>query len=69
MSKENEFRLTVTDDKEAAYLYLPDLKKDNKKMSKTLRLIELLPGYKGADVNFDFDEDGVLVGIEVLVLD
>lgn len=31
-----------------------------------LRLMELYPDYKGADVIFDFDKDDHLIGIEVM---
>ena len=35
-------------------------------MSKAVRLIDLIGKYKGPDVVLDFDEAGVLVGIELL---
>jgi uncharacterized protein YuzE len=35
-------------------------------MSKSIRLAELMGSYAGPDVVLDFDQDGVLVGIELL---
>jgi uncharacterized protein YuzE len=35
-------------------------------MSKSLRLTELMGSYTGPDVVLDFDQDGVLVGMEIL---
>ncbi len=34
---------------------------------KQLRLKELVPEYKGADLYFDFDKENQLIGIEILV--
>ena len=34
--------------------------------AKSLRLHEVLGSYEGPDVIFDFDENGVMIGIEVL---
>lgn len=36
-------------------------------MSRTVRLHDLLGAYEGPEVNLDFDQEGVLVGIEILV--
>ena len=70
MSREepNKFVLTVNDEHDVAYLRLPrrDEKKD-KKTAKTVRLFELLDGYTGADVVFDLDDEGELLGIEILI--
>jgi hypothetical protein len=35
-------------------------------MSKSIRLIDVIGKYEGPDVVLDFDEGGVLVGIEIL---
>lgn len=35
-------------------------------MSKSVRLVDLLGSYNGPEVVLDFDEDGTLVGIEVV---
>jgi len=33
---------------------------------RTIRLIELMPEHKGADIIMDFDADGQIIGIEIL---
>jgi hypothetical protein len=61
------FRLTVSeDDPDVAYVRLPTHPgTETCKMSKSLRLIDVIGVYKGPDVVLDFDEQGILVGIEV----
>lgn len=54
-------------DPDVAYLMLPKHKGEGVGSvveQKTLR--ELLPEYKGPDIYFDFDNNGVLVGIELM---
>lgn len=62
------FKLELSDDRhEIAYLKLPTYpKKEQLKVSKSIRLFDLMGKYEGPDVVFDFDPDGVLVGIEVI---
>jgi Protein of unknown function (DUF2283) len=56
------------DDRDVAYLSLPDHpgKGTPGVVSKTVRLASLLP-YKGPDLYLDFDAQGRLIGVEVLV--
>jgi hypothetical protein len=69
-SKENNggFELRVSeDDADVAYLRLPSHTGTSPcKMSKSVRLRDLIGTYKGPDVVLDFDLRGVLVGIEIL---
>ncbi|HEX9512919.1 MAG TPA: hypothetical protein VF939_20655 [Puia sp.] len=56
------------DDEQVGYLYLP---KHPKKISsgivkKTISINELITNYKGIPLNFDFDDDGEIIGIEIL---
>jgi len=61
------FELRVSaDDSEVAYLKLPTHPgTEICSMSKSIRLVDLIGQYDGPDVVVDFDERGVLVGIEV----
>ena len=45
------------------------LSKDATKRGKMLRIEELVPNYRGPMVNFDFDINGLLVGIEVVMFE
>jgi hypothetical protein len=56
------------DDEDVGYLYLP---KHPKKtvfgmVKKTIAINELIKDYKGIPLNFDFDEDNELIGIEIV---
>lgn len=53
---------------DVAYLYLPEHPGRDKHgvVAKQLRLLDLNPGYKGADIYLDFDKDNQLIGIEIL---
>ncbi|QRO01445.1 DUF2283 domain-containing protein [Archangium violaceum] len=65
--KLGRFELRVSEDaQDVAYLRLPSHPGETCKMSKSIRLAELMGSYTGPDVVFDFDQDGVLVGIEIL---
>jgi hypothetical protein len=65
--KLGRFELRVSeDDQDVAYLRLPSHPGETCKMSKSIRLAELMGSYTGPDVVLDFDQDGVLVGIELL---
>jgi hypothetical protein len=65
--KLGRFELRVSeDDPDVAYLRLPSHPGETCKMSKSIRLAELMNSYAGPEVVLDFDQDGVLVGIELL---
>jgi len=55
-------------DPDVAYLYLPDHPKKlvSGIVNKSVRLLEILPDYKGPDIYMDFNEEDVLIGIEIL---
>ncbi len=60
------FLLEVSgDDPEVAYLKLPTHPGGLCRMSRSVRLFDVLGKYDGPDVVLDFDTRGVLVGIEV----
>jgi hypothetical protein len=62
-----DFVLKISDDDpDVAYLQLPTCPGGTFKMSRSVRLVDLLGKYEGPDVIFDFGEKGVLVGIEIL---
>ena len=62
-----EFSLKISeDDPDVAYLRLPSHPGGTCKMSRSIRLIDLLGKYAGPDVVLDFDEKGILVGMEIL---
>jgi hypothetical protein len=66
-NKLGRFELRVSEeDQDVAYLRLPSHPGETCKMSKSIRLAELMGSYTGPDVVLDFDQDGVLVGIELL---
>ncbi len=62
------FLLNVSeDDSDVAYLRLPSHPEDSLcKMSKSIRLRDIMGHYEGPDIVLDFDMRGVLVGIEIL---
>jgi hypothetical protein len=55
------------DDDEMAYLFLPNHPKQVIPgiVKKQVRLSELIDGYKGPDIYLDFNEDGIMIGIEI----
>jgi uncharacterized protein YuzE len=53
------------EDGDVVYIRLPSFEKGTK-VAKSVSLRELVKDYKGYDVELDFSEDGVLIGIEVL---
>jgi hypothetical protein len=65
---EQKISLTISaDDHDVAYLYLPGhAGRGTPAVAKQVRLSSLLT-YKGPDLFLDFDADGQLVGVEVLV--
>lgn len=65
--KPGKFALKISeDDPDVAYLRLPSHPGGACKMSRSVRLVDVLGKYAGPDVVLDFDEKGVLVGIEIL---
>lgn len=62
------FHLEVSeDDSDVAYLRLPSYPEEGPwKMSKSVRLRDIMGHYEGPDIVLDFDMRGVLVGIEIL---
>ena len=65
----NEIKLDVSEDQEVAYLTLPA--HPGKGMpgvvKKQISLDSLITNYQGISVYFDFDINGVLIGIEFLL--
>lgn len=65
--KAGRFELRISeDDQDVAYLRLPTHPGETCRMSKSIRLEQLLGPYSGPEVVLDFDQEGVLVGIEIL---
>jgi len=65
---EKQFKLKISDGEGiSAYLYLPDHPGSGTVgvAVTQVSLKELYPNYKGAAVYFDFDREGVLIGIGV----
>jgi len=55
------------DDEVVAYLVLPDHPGSGRvAVKRNVRLRDLVGDYTGPDLFFDFDEDNVLVGVEIL---
>jgi uncharacterized protein YuzE len=52
---------------DVAYLKLPEAENAGK-VARTVSLRDIVTDFKGSDVELDFSEDGVLLGIEVLAL-
>ncbi len=65
----DEIRLSVSkDDPDVAYLILKSHPGEGifDAVSKQISLAELIENYRGPDVNLDFDNSGVLIGVEVI---
>ncbi len=56
------------DDPSVGYITLPSYpkKNDGKIVYKSIDLIDIIKNYKGPQVILDFDENSVLIGIEVI---
>lgn len=56
------------DDDLVGYLYLPKYPKKPSHgiVKKSISMSDLMKDYKGISLNFDFDEDGELIGIEIV---
>jgi hypothetical protein len=50
---------------DVAYIRLPGFEK-GAKVSRTVSLRDLVKNLKGADIELDFSEDGILMGVEIL---
>lgn len=72
-----KIKLKISDhDPNVAYLTLPDHpgknaydrfdQKTEGFVSRTQEIKDLIPDYKGPDINLDFDKEGTLIGIEIL---
>lgn len=67
MEGAGRFELKVSeDDAEVAYLRLPMHSGQITRISKSVRLVDLMGEYDGPDVVLDFDMRGTLVGIEIV---
>lgn len=66
--KTNIFKLELSDNKhEVAYLKLPTYPLQGiGRVSKSFRLFDVMGKYNGPDIVFDFDQEGVLVGMEII---
>jgi len=53
---------------DTAYIALPGHRHEPGIVAKSARLGALVKNYKGPWVMFDFDKEGFLIGIEILVL-
>lgn len=65
-----EFRLyTLDDDPDTAYLAFPDHPGRGKHgvVNRVVRVQEVLENYQSADISLDFDEQGQVIGIEILI--
>lgn len=60
-----ELKMSADDDR-VAYLRLPTHSGKTTRMSKSIRLIDLVGKYDGPEVVLDFDPNGTLVGIEII---
>jgi hypothetical protein len=52
---------------DVAYVSLPGHRHEHGSVSKMVNLDDLMPDYHGPRIHFDFDADGQLLGIEILV--
>jgi len=67
VERSGKFSLKLSGGKhEDAYLQLPTFPTGKLKTSRSIRLHDLIGKYEGPDINIDFDEQGILVGIEIL---
>jgi hypothetical protein len=69
MPSETKIQLEISeDDEDVAYVKLPGHPGSAPGIVKrSVSLREVLGSYSGPDINLDFDENNVLIGIEVLV--
>lgn len=68
MKTHKNFELRVATAGDAAYLKIGERSlQEISKTTKQVRLLDLLPDYKGADIYLDFDQDDTLRGVEILL--
>ena len=67
MPKSKKITFSLSPSGEVAYLKLPISANDERKVARNIRIHELISGFKGPDVIFDFDKEGRLLGIEILL--
>ena len=68
--KEKKIRVRMSaDDSDSAYVALPGCPDEPQYgiVSKTVCLDDVVEDFKGPGINLDFNKDGVLIGIEILV--
>ena len=68
MSEQRRIQLQMAEGGDVAYLKLPGYPEPPSGVVKrTVRLRTILGEYSGPDLYFDFDDNDVLIGVEVLV--
>lgn len=67
MKKTIELELS-DEDQEVGYLFLPKHPRNSASgiVKKTIAMSDLLKEYKGVPIYFDFDQEGELIGIEIV---
>ena len=66
----NKIDLKISeDDDEVGYLYLPKHPRNGSPgiSKKQIELASIIKNYNGPDIILDFDDDNVLIGIEILL--
>ena len=66
--KTNNIRLQISEDDSAVgYIYLENTEdKEERKVSKMIAISDVIQNYKGVPVYLDFNNDGGLIGIEIV---
>ena len=70
MTRKKKIRVKLTgEESDTAYIALPGYPEQAEygAVSKTICLDEVLDDFKGPRVHLDFNQNGVLIGIEILV--
>ena len=65
---DQKIRVKIDSEVDAAYVYLPGFPERPQQgiVKRTITLDEVVADFKGPMVNLDFNEDGLLIGIEIL---
>jgi len=66
MNSLKQCKLTISASGDAAYLQIPFDSSVERKVAKNVMLRDLLSGYLGPEIVLDFDNEGRLLGIEIL---
>jgi len=66
MESPKRCKLTIITSGDAAYLQIPFDSSVERKVAKNVMLRDLLSGYLGPEIVLDFDNEGRLLGIEIL---